>query len=478
MAQTNDKAAGTGGLGKEFRRALLETIPCALFIFNLRGRIIYWNRSAEELTGYTAGEMLGQTCEPLPITEAQDGDREVVAAVCAAGQGEDASAVECEVRHKAGRAVPVVRRTKPVLSRSGEQLGVVVALVDVTAIKCARGEIRRLTAEVARSGRFGDLVGSSESMQRLYEAIELVAETDAGVVIEGETGTGKELVARMIHARGPRRDEPMLAVNCGALAETLLDAELFGHVAGAFTGAVADRAGRFEEADGGTLLLDEVAELSPASQVKLLRVLQEGQIVRVGESKPRNVNVRIIAATHRDLLELARAGGFREDLYYRLRVVGLHVPALRQRREDIPDLVAHFIDRFNRKYGRSVQACSAEAMEILTEHDWPGNVRQLEHALEHAFVVTARDAETLAAGALPPELTGGVSAMSRPAEAKAGAQAAPSPKRDRAASPQQQTQDALAALARSGGNKAAAARELGLTRAGLYKRLRRLGIEA
>lgn len=478
MAQMNDRSAGTGGLGKEFRRALLETIPCAVFIFNAQGRIIYWNRSAEELTGYAAAEMLGQTCEPLRIHEAEDGDREVVAAVCAARQAGGASAVECEVRHKTGRAVPVVRRTKPVVGGSGEQIGVVVALVDVTAIKLARGEIRRLTAEVARSGRFGGLVGSSEPMRRLYEAIELVAETDAGVVIEGETGTGKELVARLIHARGPRRDKPMLAVNCGALAETLLDAELFGHVTGAFTGAVADRAGRFEEADGGTLLLDEVAELSPASQVKLLRVLQEGQVVRVGESRPRDVSVRIIAATHRDLLELARLGEFREDLYYRLRVVGLRVPALRQRREDIPDLVAHFIDRFNRKYGRGVQACSAEAMEILTGHDWPGNVRQLEHALEHAFVVTARDAETLAAGALPPELAGGEAPTSPPAGAATGAQAAPLPKRDRTASPDQQRQEALAALDRSGGNKAAAARALGLTRAGLYKRLRRLGIEA
>ena len=478
MDQINDSLAGMGELGEEFRGALMEAIPCAVFIFNSKGRIIFWNRSAEELTGYSAAEMLGQTCEPLRIHEAPDGDREVVAAVCAARHGGDSSAIECEVRHKGGQAVPVVRRTKPVLSGSGEQIGVVVALVDVTAIKQARGEIRRLTAEVARSGRFGELVGSSEPMRRLYEVIELVAETDASVVIEGETGTGKELVARLIHERGLRRDKPMLAVNCGALAETLLDAELFGHVTGAFTGAVADRAGRFEEADGGTLLLDEVAELSPASQVKLLRVLQEGQIVRVGESRPRDVNVRIIAATHRDLLDMARAGEFREDLYYRLRVVGLRVPALRERREDIPDLVSHFIERFNHKYGRAVEACSAEAMAVLTGHDWPGNVRQLEHALEHAFVVTARDAETILAEALPSEITGGVSGTATPAKVSVGPHLVGSRKRDRAASPQQQRQETLVALARSGGNKAAAARELGLTRAGLYKRLARLGIQA
>ena len=411
MSQTENGArpAEPGGLGdvpEQYRGAVLETVPCAVFIFNSEGRIIYWNRSAQELTGYTAAEMLGQTCEPLRIAEAENGDREVVAAVCAARLAGGESAAECEIRHKLGHAVPVVRRTKPVPGASGEPIGVVVALVDVSAIKRARGEIRRLTREVARSGRFGELVGSSEPMRRLYEAIDLVAETDASVVIEGETGTGKELVARMIHARGPRRDKAFVAVNCGALAETLLDAELFGHVKGAFTGAVADRAGRFEQADGGTLLLDEAGELSPASQVKLLRAVQEGQIVRVGESRPRKVDVRLIAATNRDLLAMAHAGTFREDLYYRLRVVGLHVPALRDRREDIPDLVTHFIERFNRKYGRGVQSCSAEAMDVLTAHNWPGNVRQLEHALEHAFVVTPRAGGTIEAGALPPELTG------------------------------------------------------------------------
>jgi len=457
---------------------MLETIPCAVFIFNAAGRIMYWNRSAAELTGYAAAEMLGQTCEPLRIAESGEGERDVVEAVCAARSDGSESAVECEVRHKTGRAVPVVRRTRPVLDAAGEQMGVVVALVDVTAIKQARGEIRRLTAEVARSGRFGELVGSSEPMRRLYEAIELVADTDASVVIEGETGTGKELVARMIHSRGPRRDKPLLAVNCGALAETLVDAELFGHVAGAFTGAVADRAGRFEQADGGTLLLDEVAELSPASQVRLLRAIQEGQIVRVGESIPRKVDVRIIAVTHRDLLAMAQAGEFREDLYYRLRVVGLRVPALRDRSEDIPDLVAHFIERFNKKYRRRVQSCSPEAMEILTVHDWPGNVRQLEHALEHAFVVTPRGGRTILADALPPELVGGHSTPGRGVDGPRRADGArPSQRRPRRVGVDEQRAEVLEALRLTEGNKAAAARLLGLTRAGLYVRMRRLGID-
>ena len=455
MAEMNE-------LDPQFRKALMETIPCAVFIADAAGRIIYWNRSAEELTGYAAGEMIGRTCEPLRISESDDPDGEVVAAVCR-HRGADKSTTECEIRRKDGRVVPVVRRATGVPGDGGEHLGAIVALVDVSAIKQARSEIRLLRHEIGRAGRFGEIVGSAEAMQKLYEAIELVADTDASVVIEGETGTGKELVARMLHARSRRRDKVFLPVNCGALTETLLDAELFGHVKGAFTGAASDRAGRFEEATGGTLFLDEVAELSPASQVKLLRVLQEGQITRVGESRPRPVDVRLVAATNRDLGALAAAGSFREDLYYRLRVVALRVPALRERRQDIPELVVHFVERFNRKYGREIQSCSPEAMSLLTRYDWPGNVRQLEHAIEHAFAVTPRDAATLPAASLPAELLGGEH-VTPPAERP---QAQPADERSRV----------LAALHEAGGNKAKAARILGITRAGLYKRLKRLGLD-
>jgi len=448
-------------LDDRFRTALMETIPCAVFIADGGGRIIYWNRSAEELTGYAAAEMIGRTCEPLGISESDEPDGEVIAAVCR-HSGADKSTTECRIRHKDGHVVPVVRRATAVRDEAGEHLGAIVALVDVSAIKQARNEIRGLRDELARTRSFGEMVGGSPEMRKLYEAIELVAATDASVVIEGETGTGKELVARTLHARSRRGQNVFLAVNCGALAETLLDAELFGHVKGAFTGAVADRAGRFEEASGGTLLLDEVAELSPASQVKLLRVLQEGQITRVGESRPRDVDVRIIAATNRDLAAAAKAGTFRSDLYYRLRVVALHVPPLRSRREDIPELVGHFVERFNVRYGRRVEGFSAGAMDVLTRLAWPGNVRQLEHAVEHAFVVTPRDATELPAGALPDDL-------GRPAHRAAPAELPPG---------LDERQQVLAALDRAEGNKSAAARILGITRAGLYKKLRRLGLQS
>ena len=449
-------------LPEPFRRALLETIPCAVFISDAEGRIVYWNRSAEELTGYGAEEMTGGTCERLALAESREPDDEVVSAVCSGLVG-DRSTTECRIRHKLGHVVPVVRRATPVRDEAGGHLGAIVALVDVSGIKAARGQIRTLRRELARSSRFGELVGTSEAMQKLYEAIEMVADTDATVVIEGETGTGKELVARTLHAHSRRRGRLFLPVNCGALTETLLDAELFGHVRGAFTGAVSDRAGRFEEASGGTLFLDEVAELSPASQVRLLRVLQDGQIARVGESRLRPVDVRIVAATHRNLAELAGKGEFREDLYYRLRVVHLVVPPLRKRKEDIPELVEHFLERFNRKYARQIEGASPSALTALESFDFPGNVRQLEHAVEHAFVVTAADARRLEARALPPEFSG----------RSAGA-GSTFPARE----PTDERTAVRQALAETHGNKTRAARLLGITRAGLYKKLKRLGLDA
>jgi transcriptional regulator with GAF, ATPase, and Fis domain len=343
-------------------------------------------------------------------------------------------------------------------------------MVDVSVIKRAREEISALRREVSEIGRYGRMIGSSPAMRKLFEAVELVAATDASVVIEGETGTGKELVARTIHQRSGRVDGPFLAVNCGALPETLLEAELFGHVAGAFTGATHDRAGRFEQASGGTLFLDEVGELSAASQVKLLRAVQEGEITRVGESSPRQVDTRILAATHRDLRAEVKAGRFRQDLYYRLRVVGLMVPPLRDRREDVPDLVAHFVDRLNRKYGRSVRGLSAEAMEVVCDSDWPGNVRQLEHAIEHAFAVSPPEADVLQRHALPADLS--ADAPTRPTPPTPPAPVTSEPP----APGMSETDQVRHALARANGNKTQAARLLGITRAGLYKKLKRLGL--
>jgi len=248
-------------------------------------------------------------------------------------------------------------------------------------------ENKELRAQLARDHQFDALVARSDVMKQLFATISRVAAFKTTVLIQGETGVGKELVARAIHNRSPRRTKPFLAVNCGAIPGNLIESELFGHRKGAFTDAHADKRGIFEEADGGTLFLDEITEIPILLQVKLLRVLQESTVRRVGENHDRKVDVRIVAATNKELAKEAKAQRFREDLYFRLNVLSLTIPALRERREDIPLLVEHFIGRFNEKLGTSITGIDPRAMQILTEFSWDGNVRQLEHAMERAMVL-------------------------------------------------------------------------------------------
>jgi two-component system response regulator HydG len=224
-------------------------------------------------------------------------------------------------------------------------------------------------------------------MNQVFLSLKAASGSDATVLIQGESGTGKELVAGAIHYNSERSNKPFVTVNCSALAESLLESELFGHVRGAFTGAVRDRAGRFEQADGGTLFLDEIGDISPFIQTKLLRALQEKEIERVGDSKKRKVNIRIIAATNKDLFGLVRNGNFREDLYYRLKVFPITIPPLRKRKEDIPLLLSHLIKAQNNKSGKQIEGVSTQAMRIIMDYSWPGNVRELENAIEHAFVL-------------------------------------------------------------------------------------------
>jgi transcriptional regulator with GAF, ATPase, and Fis domain len=223
-------------------------------------------------------------------------------------------------------------------------------------------------------------------MQEVYDLIQSIAETDSTVLIRGETGTGKELVAQAIHFLSHRAERPFVKVNCSALSEGILESELFGHVKGAFTGAIRDKIGRFELAQGGTLFLDEIGDVTPAVQMKLLRAIEQKEIERVGESRSRQVDVRVVAATNRDLEALKDQGRFREDLYYRLKVVPVHLPPLRERRGDIPLLVDHFIEKFNQKMGRAIEGIIPEALSLLLEYPWPGNVRELENAIEYAFI--------------------------------------------------------------------------------------------
>lgn len=453
-------------LNEYFREALLETVPCSVFIVNSDREIIFWNRSAAELTGYSAREMVGKSCSRVHLTLCVSAEGKLDG-LCPLQGGGVIGESECEIQRKDGSVVPVIRRSRPVYDGQGQVIGAIEALVDVSLIKKARTEIRLLKHELAETGRFGRLIGKSEKMRKLYSLIEMVAASDASVVVEGETGTGKELVAKTIHEESERGDNIFLAVNCGAIPEGLVEAELFGHRKGAFTGATSDRQGCFETACGGTLFLDEAGELPEQAQVKLLRVLQEGEVTRVGESTSRKVDVRVIAATNRRLDELVKSGKFRSDLYYRLRVVGLQVPALRERREDIPDLVAHFISVFNKKYERNVRGVSTAAMNAMNSYDWPGNVRQLEHAIEHGFVVSGSDEKVIGAENLPAEISAAAGHSGETAQIQAGKEGQVS---------LTELEQVKEALEKSGGNKTRAAELLGITRAGLYKKINRLGL--
>lgn len=454
--------ANMSNINKYFREALLETVPCAVFIVDTSEQIVFWNKSAVALTKFSSEEMVGENCLKLHLNICTTKDKSVLESFCPLRSGGEGGEIECNIRRKDGALVPVIRKSKAVYDDREQLIGAIEALVDVSLIKRARSEIRNLKREIAQSGKFGELVGSSREMRKLYDMIMMVAGTDANIVIEGKTGTGKELVAKTIHTESSRSDNIFLAINCGAVPESLLEAELFGHKKGAFTGAVTDRAGCFETASGGTLFLDEIAEMPLSSQVKLLRVLQESEITRLGDNLPRSVDVRVIAATNKNLSHQVKNGEFREDLYYRLNVVNLMVPPLRNRKEDIADLVAHFIKQFNRNYHKEIEGCSPQVLDLLVNYDWPGNIRQLEHAMEHAFVVTAGDKKAITIENLPLEI----------AEHKQTRLVYTSNEFD---SIDEKTKISNA-LAQANGNKAETARILGITRAGLYKKIKRLGL--
>ena len=342
----------------------------------------------------------------------------------------------------------VIANATPLQDQSGRHLGAVLVLRDIS-------RLAQLERELEERRGFHRLVGASPAMQRVYQLLEDLADTDATAVITGESGTGKELVSEALHFSGPRREKPLVKVNCSALAESLLESELFGHVRGAFTGAVKDKTGRFELAHGGSLMLDEVGDISPRIQLKLLRVLQEKEFERVGEARTRQVDVRIIACTNQDLKAKVAEGLFREDLYYRLKVVEVNLPPLRERRGDIPLLTEHFLAKFRFKYNKNIQELSPEFMELLLNHNWPGNVRELEHALEHAFVICR--GQTLEPEHLPPELrlSGQAQTLGKLARAKL------------------EGNELREALERCRWNKARAARELGISRQTLYRRMKR-----
>ncbi len=318
---------------------------------------------------------------------------------------------------------------------------------------------------------FEQLVGTSAPMQEMIRLLEKVCPSDATVLVEGESGTGKELVARAIHDHGPRAAKPFVGQNCSAFNDQLLESALFGHLRGSFTGALADKKGLFDAADGGTFFLDEIGDMSPALQVKLLRVLQEGTFTPVGGTEPRQVDVRIIAATHKDLKAMVASGAFRQDLYYRINVIRVQVPPLRARREDIPLLAEHFLRRLALRRGEPPRPLAPEAMAALVRHDWPGNVRELENEIER-LVVLGSDHPVLGADLLSPRLQG------RPGEEGGGSAIDVGSHRLRHALDALERELISQGLRRTGNNKSQLARELGVSRSNLLLKIAKFGLQS
>jgi DNA-binding NtrC family response regulator len=331
-------------------------------------------------------------------------------------------------------------------------------------------ENAELKAKLNNRFRFGSLVGASAGMKRLFNTLELVSPMNSTVLIQGETGTGKELVARTIHHNSPRRDQPFVAFNAAAIPEGLAEAELFGHVKGAFTGAVNARIGRFELADKGTLFIDEVSSMTMALQAKLLRALQEREVERVGTSKPLKINARVVAATNEDLQNMVREGTFREDLFYRLNVVRVVLPPLRDRKEDIPILAQHFVQESCESNGIQMKTLSQGALRLLMNFAWPGNIRHLQNAIEHAVTMSGESREIMP-DALPDELLSpqGLSAVTLPPTPDEGINFT-------STMTQVERELILRYLAKANGNKRQAARLLNLSRTTLIDKLHRLGV--
>jgi len=385
------KKKGQEDQSQLFASRIIDSMAEGVFTMDSEGCISSWNQSMEKISGYSAEDALGKTCEILRCSRCFDQICPADIKKCKIFEQKFNEAKECQLQHKNGYDVSVIKNASVVKDSNGHFLGVVETVTDLTELNRARRRAREAALRLGEIHRLDNIIGKSRAMCEVFAAIEAAAASDATIYIHGESGTGKELVAGAIHFNSNRKEQPLVTVNCSALSETLLESELFGHAKGSYTGAMRDRAGRFEEATGGTIFLDEIGELSPFIQVKLLRVLQEREIERVGESKKRKINIRIITASHQDLYARVLKGTFREDLYYRLKVFPIILPPLRKHKEDIPLLINHFIKILNKKTKKKIVDTSRQVLRTLMDYNWPGNVRELENALEHAFVLCNND---------------------------------------------------------------------------------------
>ena len=428
----------------------LQALPQTLRIVDRKFNVIYTNHSAD---GVASGPGTARTCKCYDLLGRYEACEECpIAGESLSSAGPYALIVETEQSEGSESMCKVLTRLQ------GLQLAKAAPIETHPPVKAP--------ALSSEEDRFGNLIGRSEPMRRLFEMIDMVATSDATVLLEGESGTGKEVVARTIHDRSKRREKRFVVIDCGALPDTLLESELFGHVRGAFTGAVTGTTGLFEEAEGGTIFLDEIAHMSPALQAKLLRAIQEGEIRPVGGTRNIRVNVRIIAASNQAMAPLVASRAFREDLYYRLAVIPLTIAPLRDRREDIPMLVDTFVADACARYGRETVSINSDAMRLLVTHPWPGNVRELKHVIERGVLTTTGPelegsrffADLLGTPAAPPAVSLG--------DEKAGAVRFLERAR------------ILEALRRTHGNRSEAARALKISRANFYNKLQKYKVDS
>jgi PAS domain S-box-containing protein len=444
-------------------KLVVDTIQDGVMVVSPEGVIVSVNRAFEEITGYSGHEIVGKSCTTLNCTSCTIARQKEACHWCVMFKHGHLSKQRCSIIRKDGRTVHILKNASVLKDQSGMVTGAVETMTDITELVAKETQIENYRQELDAEDRFHGMIGVSAAMQQVFELIANAARSDAPVIIYGESGSGKEMVARAIHDAGLRHHRPYVKVNCAALNESLLESELFGHVKGAYTGAHKSREGRFEAANGGDIFLDEIGDLPLSTQVKLLRVLEEKVVERVGDNQPINVDVRVISATNRNLTQMIADGAFREDFYYRINVIPIHIPPLRERTEDIPLLARSFFNRIRLKSGKQLDGISKPAMDRLMTYHWPGNARELKSAFEFAFV--SCPGGMIGSDHLPPQIANGEPVCSQ--NALTLDESLDDVKRRRL----------VDALRRTNGNQSETARLLGISRTSVWNQMKKYKID-
>jgi len=440
-------------IARSANEIILESISDGVFTVDHNWRIMTFNRAAEEITGTPREEAIGRFCWEVFRSNMCEG---ACALKRTMKEGKSFVSSSTYIINNQQKRIPISVSTAPLKNERGEVLGGVETFRDHSLVD----ELRK---ELSGSYQVGDMVSRSKAMKRIFNILPRVAESDSTVLIEGETGTGKELMASAVHNLSLRKDEPFIAINCGALPDTLLESELFGYRAGAFTNADKDKPGLFEAAGSGTIFLDEIGDTSAAFQVRLLRVLEEREFQPLGSVEKIKTGARVIAATNKDLEGLVKDGKFRRDLFYRINIIRFQLPGLTERMEDIPLLVERFVGKMNRLKGRSVSGVSKEAMAVLLAHDYPGNIRELENIIEHGFVLCSEG--EIGVSYLPAYLQKNENTAHFQQGSSIGASVRVT-----------EEERILEALKKTGYNRLAAAKELGIHKSTLFRKLKKYNI--